>query len=150
LVFKRYFGTLTQCPRRKRPMDFSSQKFCNETSLGQNGLGTKQSLDRTSSANLRQNIPIFRDGLSVPENKQFFVQNVPDPQKNTHLDFSHIFYCTCSIVPIYNSNFTKRILTKRILSKRIFTKCILSKRILTQCILTLNVYSQKVYSPSVY
>jgi hypothetical protein len=56
-------------------MDFSSQKFCNETSLGQNSpwdkavLGTKQSLDRTSSANLRQNLPIFRDGLSVPENK---------------------------------------------------------------------------------
>jgi hypothetical protein len=32
-------------------------------------LGTKQSLDKTSSANLRQNVPIFRDGLSVAENK---------------------------------------------------------------------------------
>jgi hypothetical protein len=32
-------------------------------------LGTKQSLDKTSSSNMQQNIPIFRDGLSVPENK---------------------------------------------------------------------------------
>jgi hypothetical protein len=33
---------------------------------------------------LRQNVPIFEDGLSVPENKtlhNFFRQNVPDPQK---------------------------------------------------------------------
>jgi hypothetical protein len=27
----------TKRPRMKRPMDFLSQKFCNETSLGQNG-----------------------------------------------------------------------------------------------------------------
>jgi hypothetical protein len=30
-------GTLTKRPRTKRPMDFSSQTFCNETSLGPNG-----------------------------------------------------------------------------------------------------------------
>jgi hypothetical protein len=49
-------------------------------------LGTKQSLDKTSSENLRQNIPIFRDRLSVPENKtlhNFFGQNIPDPQKTS-------------------------------------------------------------------
>jgi hypothetical protein len=49
-------------------------------------LGTKQSLDKTFSANLRQNVPIFRDGISVPENKtlhNFFAQNVPDPQKTS-------------------------------------------------------------------
>jgi hypothetical protein len=32
-------GTLTKRSRTKRPMDFSSQKFCNETSLEQNILG---------------------------------------------------------------------------------------------------------------
>jgi hypothetical protein len=39
----------------------------------------KRPWDETS-ANMQQNIPIFRDGLSVPENKK---QNVPDPQKTS-------------------------------------------------------------------
>jgi hypothetical protein len=49
-------------------------------------LGTKQSLDKTYSANLQQNIPIFRDGLSVPENKtlrNFFRTNCPWPKKTS-------------------------------------------------------------------
>jgi hypothetical protein len=60
-----------------RPRNFVMQRPWDKTVLG-----TKQSLDKTSSANLRQNVPIFRDGLSVPENKtwhNFFGQNVPDP-----------------------------------------------------------------------
>jgi hypothetical protein len=36
---------------------------------GRTVLGTKQSLDKTSLATLRQYVPIFRDGLSVPDNK---------------------------------------------------------------------------------
>jgi hypothetical protein len=35
--YRKNSGTLTERPRTKRPMDFSSQKFCNETSLGQYG-----------------------------------------------------------------------------------------------------------------
>jgi hypothetical protein len=66
-------------------------------------LGTKQSLDKTSSANLRQNILIFRDGLSVLENKTLFRTKRPWPTKNAHFDFSHICYCARSVVPVYNT-----------------------------------------------
>jgi hypothetical protein len=74
-------------------------------------LGTKQSLDKTFSANLRQNVPIFRDGLSVPENKtwhNFLGQNVPNPQKTFKLisrTFSFV-QSTCSVVPVYNTLIT--------------------------------------------
>jgi hypothetical protein len=72
------WGTLTKRPRTKH--NFVMNRPWDKTVHG-----TKQSLDKTSSANLRQNAPIFRDGLSVSENKtlqNFFGQNVPDPQKN--------------------------------------------------------------------
>jgi hypothetical protein len=48
----------------------------------------KRPWNKTSSANLRQNVPNFKDVLSVPENKtlqNFFRRNVPDPQKHLQL-----------------------------------------------------------------
>jgi hypothetical protein len=45
-------------------MDFTSQKFCNETSLGQNG-----PWDKTDLYKLATKVPILGDGLSAPENK---------------------------------------------------------------------------------
>jgi hypothetical protein len=73
-------------PRTKRPIDFSSQKFCNETSLGQNGPWNKAVLGQNIRGKFETKRPIFRDGLSVPENKtlyNFFGQNVPGPQKTS-------------------------------------------------------------------
>jgi hypothetical protein len=67
----------------KRPMDFSSQKFCNGTSLGQDG-----SQDRTI---LGHNTPyqIVTKRPHFPENKTFFFhgQNVTKPKvfHNIHL-----------------------------------------------------------------
>jgi hypothetical protein len=92
-------GTLTKRPRTKRPMYLLSQKFCNETSLGQN-----------SSPWTKHPRPICdktfpfsgTDCSTIPENKTNFF----GPTKNTHFDFSHIFYCTRSVVPVYNTIIT--------------------------------------------
>jgi hypothetical protein len=53
-------GTLTKRPRTERPMDFSSQKFCNETFLGQNGPWDKAVLEQNILSKFVTKRPYFQ------------------------------------------------------------------------------------------
>jgi hypothetical protein len=57
-------GTLTKRPRTKSPMDFSSQKFCNETSMGQNGPWNKAVLGQNILGKFATKRPHFHCSLT--------------------------------------------------------------------------------------
>jgi hypothetical protein len=77
-------------------MDFSSQKFCNETSLGQNSPWTKHPRQFCAKTS-----PFSGTDCPSLKIKQYFSTKRLWPTKNAHFDFSHIFYCTRSVVPVY-------------------------------------------------
>jgi hypothetical protein len=58
---------IIKVPWRNVPGLFRPRNFVMKRPWDKKVLGTKQSLDKTSSENLRHNVPIFRDGLSVAQ-----------------------------------------------------------------------------------
>jgi hypothetical protein len=103
-------GTLMKRPRTKRPIDFSSQKFCNEMSLGQksqNGPWDKAVLGHTSLDKFATKRPHFQGRTIRPWKLNlalFFRTRRSWPTTNMHFDFSHIFYCIpVRSFPVYNT-----------------------------------------------
>jgi hypothetical protein len=85
-VQRQNVGTLTKRPRTVRPMDFSSQKFCNKTSLGQNGPWDKAVLGKNILGKFATKRPHFQGWTGKKYFLQFCFSKICFPIKITICD----------------------------------------------------------------